>query len=642
MFFFSTLNIAITLLLFTGLVSPTGLYGQKLDLGLFNDLVDEAKPTPLENVFRDDVYGFKLSYAKSWNPSYSLVNPSSSSETIIFKVSTGDDDASLVDVGVYVKDLYAYKRKFTPLSLANSYRTEKKLFMDKFKLTKPIWKPSGEKKEWAWMEYLGREQGVAESAEKRSLCKFFVRDKMGFIVKGETNRLNFDKYRSLLLSIINSFDLISIKSSSIKNSSLDPGELYQKALTFLDEGDYLNTERSLANAVRVKPRFKEAHALLAIVYRDMGRLAQGFTEVMRAISIDPQSIENRVTLISILSALGRYDDAISEYMWLIDKNPDEYDFHANIGVLYEKTGDYVSSEAEYKKALRINPNRLDVYLKLVSVLKKNKKYREAAALIKTILNRAPNIKNREELERDVDALSNKSYHIKAPTLADAIKISREWNKAKKDILGTKKPGKVLIPKERVARVNPGVVLIRTLNGDGWGIASGVICSSNGFVITNEHVVRDANDIMVKVLNGTTYDAKIIAVDIEQDLALLKISVKSFPFVVFGSSDEVGLGEEVIAIGSPLSEQLEHTVTKGIISAKNRKFGSRNMIQTDVAINRGNSGGPLINQKGEVIGINTMIIRDNMAEGLHFALPSNTVMKFLTSFRYGDFDVQGEP
>ena len=155
------------------------------------------------------------------------------------------------------------------------------------------------------------------------------------------------------------------------------------------------------------------------------------------------------------------------------------------------------------------------------------------------------------------------------------------------------------------------------------LGSGFIISKDGYIVTNNHVIKDADQIKVILHDKTQYDAKIIGTDPITDLALIKIKGKGKDFVSlkFGSSSKTEVGSWVVAIGSPFG--LEQTVTAGIVSAKGRIIGSGpydDFIQTDASINPGNSGGPLLNLKGEVIGINTAIIKSG--QGIGFAIPSD--------------------
>lgn len=185
--------------------------------------------------------------------------------------------------------------------------------------------------------------------------------------------------------------------------------------------------------------------------------------------------------------------------------------------------------------------------------------------------------------------------------------------------------------------NPGFVQEFTNMG------SGFIISEDGHVLTNEHVIgRNARTIQVILSDGRTYDAVLVGRDEYADLALLKInSDDKFTHVTFGNSDDLMVGEWAIAVGNPfgLFEDGQPSVTVGVISALKRDFRPNpqeprvylNMIQTDAAINRGNSGGPLVNSMGEVIGINTFIYTGGTSfgfVGLGFAIPSNTVIRIL--------------
>jgi serine protease Do len=167
------------------------------------------------------------------------------------------------------------------------------------------------------------------------------------------------------------------------------------------------------------------------------------------------------------------------------------------------------------------------------------------------------------------------------------------------------------------------------------LGSGFIIDPSGFVVTNNHVIADADEINVILNDGTTLKATIVGRDTKTDLALLKVNPdKPLKAVKFGDSDKLRLGEWVIAIGNPFS--LGGTVTAGIVSARNRDINSGpydNYIQTDAAINRGNSGGPLFNLNGEVIGVNTAIISPSGGSiGIGFAVPSKTVMPVIDQLR----------
>ena len=195
----------------------------------------------------------------------------------------------------------------------------------------------------------------------------------------------------------------------------------------------------------------------------------------------------------------------------------------------------------------------------------------------------------------------------------------------------------------VEEVGPAVVtVVGTITGqvDFFGrvssaqtSGSGVVISKDGYVLTNNHVVEDAEQLTVILNDGTEYSATVINTDIFADLAVLTTNAQMPAAATLGNSDNLKPGETVIAIGSPLGD-FRNTVTAGVISATNRSLDTGNgyqmegLIQTDAAINQGNSGGPLINIAGEVVGINTLVVRGSgststVAEGLGFAVPSNT-------------------
>lgn len=161
--------------------------------------------------------------------------------------------------------------------------------------------------------------------------------------------------------------------------------------------------------------------------------------------------------------------------------------------------------------------------------------------------------------------------------------------------------------------------------------SGIIISSDGYILTNNHVVSGSDTFKVALSDGREFDAELRGKDAKSDIAVLKIEAQNLTVAPLGNSDNLKVGETVVAIGNPLGEELAGTVTSGIISALNRQYGFSNMIQTDAAINPGNSGGPLVNLKGEVIGINTLksyIAGYDQAgapistEGIGFAIPIN--------------------
>ncbi|MDD3473566.1 MAG: DegQ family serine endoprotease [Syntrophaceae bacterium] len=170
-----------------------------------------------------------------------------------------------------------------------------------------------------------------------------------------------------------------------------------------------------------------------------------------------------------------------------------------------------------------------------------------------------------------------------------------------------------------------------------GMGSGVIISSDGLILTNSHVVKDADEIKVNLSDKRSFTAKIIGADPESDIALVKIDAKDLPTAELGDSDKLRVGEIVFAIGNPFG--LNRTVTSGIVSATGRTnvgiIDYEDFIQTDAAINPGNSGGPLVNIEGKVIGINTAIAsRSGGYQGIGFAIPSNSAKLIMDDLQKG--------
>jgi serine protease Do len=172
-----------------------------------------------------------------------------------------------------------------------------------------------------------------------------------------------------------------------------------------------------------------------------------------------------------------------------------------------------------------------------------------------------------------------------------------------------------------------------------GTGSGVIISADGYIVTNNHVVKDATELEITLNNNKTYKAKLVGTDSKMDIALLKIDAKEkLSFATFGNSDTIKVGEWVLAVGNPYN--LTSTVTAGIVSAKARDLsnnGIQSFIQTDAAVNPGNSGGALVNTRGELIGINTMISSQTGSYvGYSFAVPSNLARKIVEDLmEYGN-------
>ena len=192
----------------------------------------------------------------------------------------------------------------------------------------------------------------------------------------------------------------------------------------------------------------------------------------------------------------------------------------------------------------------------------------------------------------------------------------------------------------MVKVGPAVVNVRVrrktprrspVHSELEGSGSGVIITPDGYIVTNSHVVEDATSVEVNLADGTTYRAEVIGQDTATDLALLRISGSRLPMAYLGESARLQVGQLVVAVGNPLGFQ--STVTAGVISALGRSLRSRagrlieNVIQTDAALNPGNSGGPLVDSRGNVVGVNTAIIQ--YAQGICFAIPVDTMRWVVT-------------
>ena len=167
-----------------------------------------------------------------------------------------------------------------------------------------------------------------------------------------------------------------------------------------------------------------------------------------------------------------------------------------------------------------------------------------------------------------------------------------------------------------------------------GAGSGVIISADGYIVTNNHVVAGADEILVKLNDNTEYKGRIIGLDETTDLALVKVEAKNLPAITIGNSDALKIGEWVLAVGNPFN--LTSTVTAGIVSAKARSLGANGVesfIQTDAAINQGNSGGALVNERGELVGVNAMLYSQTGSyAGYGFAIPTTIMNKVVADLK----------
>jgi serine protease Do len=244
----------------------------------------------------------------------------------------------------------------------------------------------------------------------------------------------------------------------------------------------------------------------------------------------------------------------------------------------------------------------------------------------------------------------------SPTLeakdSQVMSVLRDLNRAYAGIAARVRPAVVMVSTDRITSVEglpfgQGQLFDFFFHGQGnWqqpkehefhqkGLGSGVIMSADGLILTNNHVVDGADSIYVRTLDGEQYTAKVLGVDPETDIAVIKIPADHLTAIDVGNSDDLQVGEIVLAVGSPMSENLAYTVTQGIVSAKGRSnvglTDYEDFIQTDAAINPGNSGGPLVNIEGKLVGINTAIVsRSGGNQGIGFAVPSNMAVHVMNS------------
>ena len=213
---------------------------------------------------------------------------------------------------------------------------------------------------------------------------------------------------------------------------------------------------------------------------------------------------------------------------------------------------------------------------------------------------------------------------------------------------------MLTPQEVYSQVTPSVVSVlgrENMHSTMASAGTGVIFSSNGYILTNCHVIAGCSMCRILVTNAhgvdEAYDAKVVGYDEDVDLAVLKVEAEDLPAAAFGVSDDLRVGDQVYAIGNPLGVELRNTLTDGIISAIDRDMDvdgvQMTLLQTTAALNSGNSGGPLINEYGQVVGINTikMMSRYDTIEGLGFAIPSSLALRWVNELiEFGE--LQPEP
>ena len=255
------------------------------------------------------------------------------------------------------------------------------------------------------------------------------------------------------------------------------------------------------------------------------------------------------------------------------------------------------------------------------------------------------------------AESMAQYKTPIPAKERPVTSLKDLNQAFVDIAASVKPTVVTVSTEKTMSVHGGGPFASPFGNDPFfqyffgphggqqqqqdqpyreqGLGSGVIVSADGRILTNNHVIADVDSIYVRTFTGDRYTAKLIGTDPKTDIAVLQINAKNQPYIEVANSDSLQVGEMVMAVGSPMSENLAYTVTQGIVSATGRSniglADYEDFIQTDAAINPGNSGGPLVNLDGKLVGITSAIAsRTGGFEGIGFAIPSNMAVHIMQS------------
>ena len=247
------------------------------------------------------------------------------------------------------------------------------------------------------------------------------------------------------------------------------------------------------------------------------------------------------------------------------------------------------------------------------------------------------------IEEDVETrIINGNIYVNALSIPGKLGGKVNWDKNSNTLSISTSTNDIIIP-ETIKAISPCVVGVAGNQKDNDDVTyakyseqiihgTGVIIKSNGEILTNAHVVKYMEKIVVVLADGSGYEAKLKYFDEDTDLAVVKIDKTRLPVVKFGNMDDIITGKTVIAIGTPISLSLRNSAAIGIISGINRSMGSAyRLIQTDAAINPGNSGGPLVNLDGKVIGINTSKYMGTGIEGMGFSIPVDTINYVLNQF-----------
>lgn len=231
------------------------------------------------------------------------------------------------------------------------------------------------------------------------------------------------------------------------------------------------------------------------------------------------------------------------------------------------------------------------------------------------------------------------YYSSASKTPSSIKLEKVADRGSLTLQTGSSGAAKLSYNEIFQKCSPSVVGIKSFDGkssDSYSWGSGIVVSSDGYILTNTHVIDEGERATVQLYDGTTCAAKLVAADSQSDVAILKIEKTGLTPAVFASSKNIRTGDAVCAIGNPLSPDYSLTMTSGIISATSREVSYNgavmNLLQTDTSINEGNSGGPLFNDRGQVIGITNMKIVSSFSniEGIGFAIPSDTLQSIVAA------------
>ena len=305
----------------------------------------------------------------------------------------------------------------------------------------------------------------------------------------------------------------------------------------------------------------------------------------------------------------------------------------------EVVGWYVPRQGREIVGSYVQPRELPAYVRPRETVKKRSRrglwiFLSAMALVVILLVLSVVLRDKPEVVVPGDDGSTASSIVDISG-ESGTKIPRDTDYTDTRLSVQREHGEELTVQQIYAKCNPSTVLVVAEWGPRAAVGTGVIMSADGYIITNAHVLAGADNCWIALDTGKTYDARLVGYDADEDIAVLRaVDAQDLPVAEFGDSEMVMVGDDVYAIGNPLGVELRGTLTDGIISAINRDVAmdgiTLTVLQTTAEMNNGNSGGPLINRYGQVIGINTLKMSDldkvhnTIVEGLGFALPISDV------------------